>query len=408
MKISDLDQALYGELLTEAPMGLISKGMNKLGSKFGSNKATGKLNAGNLANQLKKEYEYQLGLHGDSKDEHSLEDFFKSKGLDTSILPNLVSQYNTTPAQQQAPTARSSAMNVGALSRTNASNTNAAAQAASNAKQNQNLQNVFRRNPSTSQTQTPSASDQQTSPNVNPTQDNNQNNASTATSNTNDTEIQAPAVSTHNEPKYNSSYKPPFGYSSNSDTNNNVIDLDQTQYTTEPNAVKTNTLPNNKKQTTRLPKPETNPADNVIQLGQDRENKVIQLGQDKPKKQSKQTVKPDVEKEVKGKKDVPVRATTPKKQVVKDPADIRKAADEAEQQYKDPEVVGGPGALDTPERENERQQRQQYHPGGKNKCVSRFESEYPAYRKRRRHEPVQVLAEKHRIEGGYDARKDDH
>jgi hypothetical protein len=330
MRFSDLDQELNKQI-TEAPMGALKRGLHTVASKFGSQASAGKLDAGGIANQLKNEYEYYVGLHDDTKDEHSLDDFFKSKGLDTSVLPSLIRSYqtNTTPPTpdaaasniKSAPAQKSSAFDVGKIGSTNNANMSALKQQQS-AKSIQNAQNKQGiaaknaqeklKNQQPEQTSEPEnikvqdarqkqidAKNRVQSQLDNPQSVPNTNNTTTPKTNQSSPSNNAPAVSNKSSPLYNfqqkQQYTPPFGYSQQkSDSKNaDVIDLNPSDYTSSNNQKATSStqnaigrLPSNSKQQ-GLPKPTENPADRVIRLGRDPEDNVIHLGQDKSKKSKK-------------------------------------------------------------------------------------------------------------------------
>jgi hypothetical protein len=81
MKISDI--LLESTQVQEAPMGMLSKLGNKALSKLGSGAAQGKLETGDHANQLKKEFQRYLGRTGGTAEVDAVLAFLKSKGIPT-------------------------------------------------------------------------------------------------------------------------------------------------------------------------------------------------------------------------------------------------------------------------------------------------------------------------------------
>jgi hypothetical protein len=84
--------------LNEAPMGALGSIGNKIASKFGSQKAVGRLETGNLANQLKKEFDAYLGKTGLEADQETILNFLKQKGYPTKKASAI-----GTPASSTAP-----------------------------------------------------------------------------------------------------------------------------------------------------------------------------------------------------------------------------------------------------------------------------------------------------------------
>lgn len=94
------NEIVITEEINEAPMGVLNKAGNWLGSKltpiapgFGS-KATGKLNVGKLANQLHKEFNYYIGNSHQQPTSKVLLDFLKAKKLPITDASKLVDGYN--------------------------------------------------------------------------------------------------------------------------------------------------------------------------------------------------------------------------------------------------------------------------------------------------------------------------
>lgn len=81
MRINDL---LTEQRLDEKPMGLLKTIGNKAAAAFGSGQAQGRLESGELANQLRKEYDIWLGKTGDPVGAESIKEFLKSQGLPTA------------------------------------------------------------------------------------------------------------------------------------------------------------------------------------------------------------------------------------------------------------------------------------------------------------------------------------
>jgi hypothetical protein len=96
------------ELLTEgkkqvdeAPMGTLSGLANKAMSKLGSAKATGKVDTGTIANQLKKEFDTYLGRTGREATKDAVIGFLQSKGYPTQGAAQIINQ--TVKGQGAAP-----------------------------------------------------------------------------------------------------------------------------------------------------------------------------------------------------------------------------------------------------------------------------------------------------------------
>jgi hypothetical protein len=78
-----IEQLLIETKIDEAPMGMLNKFGNKVMSKFGSRSATGRLNTGNLANQIHGDWEEYLGATGEEASAETVIAFLKSKGYPT-------------------------------------------------------------------------------------------------------------------------------------------------------------------------------------------------------------------------------------------------------------------------------------------------------------------------------------
>lgn len=89
MRIQDL---LVEQRLDEKPMGLLKTLGNKAASALGSDKATGRLESGELANQLRKEYDIWIGKTGDPVNIDSVKEFLKSQGLPTAAAEKAAGQ----------------------------------------------------------------------------------------------------------------------------------------------------------------------------------------------------------------------------------------------------------------------------------------------------------------------------
>lgn len=97
------------ELLTEgkkqvdeAPMGGLSGLANKAMAKMGSDKAAGKVDTGNIANQLSKEFNTYLGKTGREATKDAVIGFLQSKGYPTQGAAQIINQ--TVKGQGAAPT----------------------------------------------------------------------------------------------------------------------------------------------------------------------------------------------------------------------------------------------------------------------------------------------------------------
>ena len=80
MKITDI---LVERKINEAPVGMIKRAGLGIASKFGSDTAKGALDTAEIANGLKKAYNYYLGQSGQKPDSESLIAFFQQNGLST-------------------------------------------------------------------------------------------------------------------------------------------------------------------------------------------------------------------------------------------------------------------------------------------------------------------------------------
>jgi hypothetical protein len=83
MKITDL---IVEQKLDEKPMGALAGLGNKIASKFGSGKATGKLDTGKIANDLRKQFDIYLGKTGEPAEPQAIIDFLSSMGLPTDAV----------------------------------------------------------------------------------------------------------------------------------------------------------------------------------------------------------------------------------------------------------------------------------------------------------------------------------
>ena len=91
------------EITNEAPMGTLSKLGNTVASKFGSGKASGRLETGQIANQLRKEFDVYLGKTGQDATPDSAIAFLKTKGYPTAKAQAVSSA--PTPAATNTPIA---------------------------------------------------------------------------------------------------------------------------------------------------------------------------------------------------------------------------------------------------------------------------------------------------------------
>lgn len=105
MKINDL----VTKQLTEAPMGALKNIGNRAAAAFGSGKAQGRLETGQLANQLKKEFDQYLGKTGQEATGEIVLQFLKSKGIPTAAaarsigIPDLAQPAAAQPPAQPEP-----------------------------------------------------------------------------------------------------------------------------------------------------------------------------------------------------------------------------------------------------------------------------------------------------------------
>jgi hypothetical protein len=94
--------------ITEAPVGLLKKAGLGIKKVFGSGKAAGELDTGNVANQLKKDYMMMLGKTGQEPEAASVITFLKSKGYPTASAGSAL---GIAPSIKQAKQAKSSGSN---------------------------------------------------------------------------------------------------------------------------------------------------------------------------------------------------------------------------------------------------------------------------------------------------------
>lgn len=111
MKIDDLIVEKT-QTLSEKPLGTLGKLGNKVASAFGSGKAQGRLETGNIANQLRKEFDVYVGKTGQEPTGEIVLGFLKSKGYPTAGAANAIGindinapQPAATPAPAAAPAA---------------------------------------------------------------------------------------------------------------------------------------------------------------------------------------------------------------------------------------------------------------------------------------------------------------
>lgn len=86
--------------LDEKPMGILSKAGNTIMSKLGSGKAAGKLQTGDIANKMHKEYDTYLGQSGEEPSAENILAFLKFKKYPTQ---NVAAYLASPDAQDQAP-----------------------------------------------------------------------------------------------------------------------------------------------------------------------------------------------------------------------------------------------------------------------------------------------------------------
>ena len=104
MRLSDLDENID---LDEAPMGSLSKLGNKLASYVPGeigHKAKGRLDTGDLANQLRSEFSRYLGQSGQSPDARSIEAFLQARHLPTVKAMNTIPPGVTNLSKSQIDT----------------------------------------------------------------------------------------------------------------------------------------------------------------------------------------------------------------------------------------------------------------------------------------------------------------
>jgi hypothetical protein len=99
MKINQLINE-HTQRLDEKPMGILSKAGNTIMSKLGSGRASGKLQTGDLANKMHKEYDTYLGQTGEEPSADSILAFLKFKKYPTQ---NVAAYLASPEAQDQAP-----------------------------------------------------------------------------------------------------------------------------------------------------------------------------------------------------------------------------------------------------------------------------------------------------------------
>ena len=105
MKIYDI---LVESAVTEAPMGVLKTIGNKIASKMPGttgSKATGALETGQIANQLKVDFYKYLGQTGQEADSTAVLDFLKSQGYPTDAAASIVPTSTTARPARIEPTA---------------------------------------------------------------------------------------------------------------------------------------------------------------------------------------------------------------------------------------------------------------------------------------------------------------
>ena len=104
MKIDDLIVEKT-QTLSEKPLGTLGKLGNKVASAFGSGKAQGRLETGNIANQLRKEFDVYVGKTGQAPTGEIVLGFLKSKGYPTAGAANAIGINDiNAPQPAAAPT----------------------------------------------------------------------------------------------------------------------------------------------------------------------------------------------------------------------------------------------------------------------------------------------------------------
>ena len=101
MKINDLVE----KQLTEAPMGVLKNIGNRAAAAFGSGKAQGRLETGQAADQLKKEFDQYLGKTGQEATGEMVLQFLKSKKIPTSSAARAIGIPDLAPEQPAPQTA---------------------------------------------------------------------------------------------------------------------------------------------------------------------------------------------------------------------------------------------------------------------------------------------------------------
>ena len=102
MKISDLLKENAEQQLTEKPMGFLKNVGNRVASAFGSGKAQGGLDTGNIANTLRKEFDTFLGKTGQQPTGDMVLQFLTQKGYPTQSAKQALGR-DTAPPAAKAP-----------------------------------------------------------------------------------------------------------------------------------------------------------------------------------------------------------------------------------------------------------------------------------------------------------------
>ena len=89
--------------IEEAPMGFLGKMGNKVMSKIGNDKATGRLTTGNLANQLHSEFQQYLGSSGLPPTAKTVLDWLASKGYPTAKAKGVIKNAGNANSAPQGP-----------------------------------------------------------------------------------------------------------------------------------------------------------------------------------------------------------------------------------------------------------------------------------------------------------------
>lgn len=98
MKINDL----VIKQINEAPMGALKNIGNRAAAAFGSGKAQGRLETGQIANQLKKEFDQYLGKTGQEATGEMVLQFLKSKKIPTASAAKAIGIPDLAPEQPAA------------------------------------------------------------------------------------------------------------------------------------------------------------------------------------------------------------------------------------------------------------------------------------------------------------------